>query len=246
MRIPSIQHARSFAVATGLFFGATAVVATPPTGTSSKVHAKSAEQQATIVSAEAALLKLKQGNERFLSGKAEHPHVDPAWRSKLASGQRPFATILGCSDSRVTPALIFDEGLGDLFVIRVAGNIVDEPVLASIEYAVEYLDTRLVVVLGHEKCGAVTAAMQHLSSDEPRELIALVEHIHNQVCTHHDGEPDVDESTDLDTVVLKNTRRSQRTLQLSSELQRVAEKHPVKIVAAIYDLEGRVRWIDEK
>lgn len=197
-------------------------------------------------SAEAALAKLKAGNQRFLAGKSKHIHEDPEWRSKLESGQHPFATILGCSDSRVAPELIFDEGLGDLFVIRVAGNIVDDDVLASVEYAVENLDTHLVVVLGHEKCGAVTAAMKRLSSDEPRELLALVERIHDQVCEHHDGEPDVDESTDIETAVIKNTRCSQRALKTSPELQRVAMKHPVKIIAAIYDLDGRVIWLDEE
>jgi len=203
-----------------------------------------AATQPDNVSAEVALAMLKEGNQRFLAGKSEHPHEDPDWRSKLESGQRPFATILGCSDSRVTPELIFDEGLGDLFVIRVAGNIVDDDVLASIEYAVAHLDTHLVVVLGHEKCGAVTAAMQHLSSDEPRELTSLVEHIHDEICEHHDGEPDVGPSTDIDTAVHKNTRCSQRALKLSPELKRVAEKHSVKIVGAIYDFDGRVRWLD--
>ncbi|TWU45328.1 Carbonic anhydrase 2 [Novipirellula aureliae] len=250
-RAPHIGHLNRFAFLTAMLLvsGLAPLVAAPPTALPEKesetnpVEHKAAKSGENV-SAEVALAMLKEGNKRFLSGKSEHPHEDPDWRSKLKSGQKPFATILGCSDSRVTPELIFDEGLGDLFVIRVAGNIVDDDVLASIEYAVANLDTHLVVVLGHEKCGAVTAAMQHLSSGGPRELTSLVQHIHDEIREHHDGEPDVGPSTDIDTAVHKNTRCSQRALKLSPELKRVSETHAVKIVGAIYDLDGRVRWLD--
>ena len=196
------------------------------------------------ISADQALELLKAGNQRFLAGESKHPHEDPDWRRQLYSGQHPFATILGCSDSRVIPELIFDEGLGDLFVIRVAGNIVDDDVLASIEYSVNYLDTHLVVVLGHERCGAVTAAMQHLSGDGPRELINLIEHLHDEVCQHHEGEPDVDATTDISTAIYKNVRCSQRALVNSPEMKKIAEKHPIRVIGAIYALDGSVTWLD--
>lgn len=201
--------------------------------------------QGQPISAEQALEILKAGNERFIKGTPKHPHEGKRWREKLAAGQHPIATVLGCSDSRVTPELIFDEGLGDLFVIRVAGNIVDEDVTASIEYAVEHLDTHLIVVLGHENCGAVTAALKHVDDDEPRELESLVQRLHDTICTHHDGEPDVDENTDIATAVCKNVLCAERQLKSCDDLCECMKRHKVKVVGAIYDLDtGRVRWLE--
>ncbi len=107
-----------------------------------------------------ALQKLFEGNTRFVASHALHPNQTAKRRSELTAGQHPFAVVVGCADSRVPPEIIFDQGLGDLFVIRVAGNIVDDVVLGSIEYAVEHLGVPLVMVLGHESCGAVTASIQ--------------------------------------------------------------------------------------
>jgi carbonic anhydrase len=110
-----------------------------------------------------ALEKLKAGNQRYINGKAVHFHQSRQRRSAIASAQHPFAIILGCADSRVPPEIIFDQGLGDLFVIRVAGNIVDDAILGSIEYAAEELGTSLVLVMGHERCGAVAATVKHVN-----------------------------------------------------------------------------------
>ena len=109
-----------------------------------------------------ALTWLKQGNVRFVSGRLRHAHHAVNWRKHLEGSQQPFATILACSDSRVPPELVFDQGFGDLFVIRVAGNIVATDVLGSLQYATRHLHTPLVVVMGHESCGAVTAAVDAL------------------------------------------------------------------------------------
>jgi carbonic anhydrase len=106
-----------------------------------------------------ALSRLLEGNARYKADRAVHPHGDSIRRQALTAGQAPFAVVLTCADSRVVPELIFDQGLGDLFVIRLAGNIVDRAVRGSIEYAVTHLDTKLVLVLGHQSCGAVTAAV---------------------------------------------------------------------------------------
>jgi carbonic anhydrase len=106
------------------------------------------------------LQKLIEGNKRFSSSRQSHPNQSRERRQELSKGQKPFAIIVGCSDSRVPPEIIFDQGLGDLFVIRVAGNIVDDVTLGTIEYAVDHLGTQLIVVLGHSKCGAVTATVQ--------------------------------------------------------------------------------------
>ncbi len=108
---------------------------------------------------EQALDNLKQGNQRFVNFKTKHPNLGSERRQSLKSGQEPFAVIVSCSDSRVPPEIIFDQGLGDLFVVRSAGNTVDKLGIGSIEYAVAVLDTHFIVVLGHSKCGAVSAVM---------------------------------------------------------------------------------------
>src|ERR1700751_2922714 len=111
------------------------------------------------VPADQALATLMQGNQRYAQNKEEHPDETLGRRKALESAQHPFAVILSCADSRVPPELVFDQGLGDLFVMRVAGNVAAADELGSIEYAVEHLHTRLIGVLGHEKCGAITAAL---------------------------------------------------------------------------------------
>ena len=105
---------------------------------------------------------LKEGNERFVAGKPEHPSQSVEHRAGLAAGQKPIAAVLGCADSRVAAELIFDQGLGDIFVVRTAGQAIDSAVLGSIEYAVTVLNVPLIVVLGHDSCGAVKAAVAAL------------------------------------------------------------------------------------
>src|SRR3954452_8948435 len=111
------------------------------------------------------LLPVIAGNHRYVLHKQQCPDQSWARRKELETGQHPFAVILGCADSRVSPELLFDEGLGDLFVVRLAGNIIDDAVLGSIEYAVEHLGTKLIMVLGHEKCGAVSAAVERANAE---------------------------------------------------------------------------------
>ena len=142
-------------------------------------HATGHAEPGRPVIAEEALAALLEGNRRFERGESIHPHESADYRASLANEQHPFATVLTCSDSRVTPVLIFDQGIGDLFVIRVAGNVIDEDVAGSIEYAVDHLDARLLVILGHENCGALTAAYhsfiaKDLSKREPHEIEHLL------------------------------------------------------------------------
>jgi carbonic anhydrase len=129
------------------------------------------------VTPDQALQRLSEGNARFASGQLSHttPEYVAEARGKVAQAQRPFAMIVGCSDSRVGPELVFDQGLGDLFVVRTAGEVVDDLVLCSIEYAVEHLDSALIVVLGHERCGAVSAAVAH--AQEPGHVVAVLKAI---------------------------------------------------------------------
>jgi carbonic anhydrase len=105
---------------------------------------------------------LKEGNERFVSGRPEHPSQSIEYRASLATGQKPTAVVFGCADSRVAAEIIFDQGLGDMFVVRTAGHVADSAVLGSIEYAVTVLDVPLIVVLGHDSCGAVKATLSAL------------------------------------------------------------------------------------
>ena len=113
------------------------------------------------LSPDQALIHLLRGNERFVARWPDHPNQSARRRREVSdSGQQPFAIILSCADSRVPPEIIFDQGLGDLFVIRVAGNVLDDIILGTIEYAVEHMHVPVIMVLGHDKCGAVTAAVQ--------------------------------------------------------------------------------------
>jgi len=111
------------------------------------------------LSAEQAMTKLQNGNKNYVAQKMKHPDLTAARRKEMKNGQHPFATVLSCADSRVPVEIIFDQGLGDIFVIRNAGNVIDGAVMASIEYAVYHLGTKLVVIMGHENCGAVAASM---------------------------------------------------------------------------------------
>src|SRR5436305_8985823 len=124
----------------------------------------------------AALDRLKEGNRRFADGTTRHAHEGADWRKYLVGGQRPFATVLGCSDSRVPVELVFDQGFGDLFVVRVAGNVVADDVVGSVAYAALHLRTPLFVVMGHAGCGAVTAALDAKlkKAREPERIEALL------------------------------------------------------------------------
>src|SRR6476660_8591230 len=131
--------------------------------------------QSTAYTAEEALERLVAGNERFVRGEARFPTVQKEVLAELAQGQRPYATILGCSDSRVPPELLFDVGFGDLFVIRVAGNVLGPSIVGTLQYAGTHLHTPLFVVLGHEGCGAVAAAIsERFHEARHRSRIALL------------------------------------------------------------------------
>ena len=200
------------------------------------------------VSATSALNALASGNLRFVEGRSIHPHESASYRASLANGQHPFATVLACSDSRVTPVLIFDQGIGDLFVIRVAGNIVDDDVAGSIEYAVDHLGTRLLVVMGHENCGAVTAAYhsfvaRDLGAREPHEIESLLHRI-EPALGNIDRSGSVDEQ--IAQGVEENVREAIRQLSRIPDLRHALEEDRVRIVGAIYSLRtGEVRFLDE-
>jgi carbonic anhydrase len=127
------------------------------------------------IDSEQALSKLKEGNARFVSGKVTHPDQSAERRQELTAGQRPFAIVVGCSDSRVATEVLFDQGLGDIFVVRTAGQVIDDVAFGSIEYAVEHLGVNLIVVLGHDSCGAVKATVD--GGEAPGHLGSLIKFI---------------------------------------------------------------------
>ncbi len=130
-----------------------------------------------------ALQKLKDGNTRFVGGKLEHPGTGGARRKEVLNGQKPFAAILTCSDSRVPPEIIFDCGIGDIFVIRVAGNVLDDTVRGSLAYAALHLKCPMIVVLGHSLCGAVTASIQpdEALAGEPDSIASIIDKVRSNI-----------------------------------------------------------------
>lgn len=193
-----------------------------------------------------ALEKLVEGNKRFVELKVTHPDQTKQRLKEVTAGQHPFAVILCCSDSRVPPEIIFDQGLGDLFVIRVAGNILDDSVIGSIEYAVEHLGTPVVMILGHENCGAVTAAVNE--AYEHTHIDKILESIHPAVSkAKHDHEADHDKAGILKDAIVNNVHNVTQDLQAYSKvIADQVEKGELKLVEAYYSLEtGEVKILDK-
>jgi carbonic anhydrase len=197
-----------------------------------------------------ALERLREGNRRFVADvRAGDAHASPTRRREVASGQEPFAIILGCSDSRVPAEIVFDQGLGDLFVIRVAGNIVAPSQIGSVEFAAERFGTRLVVVLGHSRCGAVLATLEELgrpSEAQSRNLRSIVDRIRPSVepllATGLRHEP----AALVEQAVRANIRVSASQLRHGSEvLEQLILRDGLVVVGAEYSLEtGVVDFFD--
>ncbi len=197
-----------------------------------------------------ALERLREGNRRFAEDlPSESGLSGAARRSQLIAGQQPFAIILGCSDSRVPAELVFDQGLGDLFVIRVAGNIVAPSQIGSIEYAAEVTGARLVVVMGHSGCGAIEATINELQrpqANRSRNLSSIVDRIRPSVETLLETGLAQDRSALIRFAVRSNIRASVDHLRHGSEiLERLIDKDGLTVVGAEYSLEtGMVEFFD--
>ena len=190
------------------------------------------------------MLRLKAGNERFLAGTARLPSVQKEVLADLAQGQHPYATILSCSDSRVPPELIFDACLGELFIIRVAGNVMSPEVAGSLQYAGRHLHTPLFVVLGHTNCGAVAAAVvARLGGVRHHSRIQiLVDSILPGLANLDEG---LTPEAMLAQAVEANVRWSMRQIFETPEGRERQAEGVVKLVGAIYEIEtGRVRFLD--
>ena len=203
-----------------------------------------------MISADLALERLQQGNLRFVASLSSSEHLPGhARRIELAQEQNPFAIILGCSDSRVPAEIVFDQGLGDLFVIRVAGNIVAPSQVGSVEFAASRFGTRLVVVLGHSQCGAILATLEELhrpTANQSRNLRSIVDRVRPSVEGLLATELDHDQDALVKQAVRANIRASASHLRHGSEvLEQLIEKHELLVVGAEYSLEtGLVDFFD--
>ena len=188
--------------------------------------------------ADAAIQKLKQGNEGFVKMKLKHPDTTIERRLQIEKSQHPFVAVLSCSDSRVPTEIIFDQGLGDIFVIRNAGNVLDEHVIGSIEYAVHHLGVKLVVVLGHEYCGAIGAAMS-AEKDTPA-IESIKKAIDPAICKcKKEGHYTYDE------VIKTHAKLEVGEILKDEALSEYVKSSGVKIVPAYYNLEtGKVEFLD--
>ena len=196
----------------------------------------SQKQEENQVNLLAPLDKLKAGNEKFVSGYPIHPHETLNRIRELKKGQNPFAVIVSCSDSRIPPELIFDQGLGDIFSIRTAGNIIGEYELGSIEYAVEHLHSKLIVVLGHENCGAIQAYATSKNEKHNDHIQNLVSYIASE-----EEEKIIPDSlkSNIDILVKANITHGVNLLKSSTPvLKPLVDKNEIKIIGAYYDLDS--------
>ncbi len=187
--------------------------------------------------------RLEKGNTRFVSGTPQHPRSDEMRREETASGQKPFATILTCSDSRLPVERIFDQGIGDLFVIRVAGNVAGVSEIATAEYGVGHLHTPLMVVMGHKGCGAVAAVVA--GAEVHGALPHLLSHIKPAIESVKQKGGQLGKDEFLAAAVTANVRTTmEELLRTSSTIQELIEKHEFVLVGAVYDIEtGQVEWL---
>lgn len=183
------------------------------------------------VTGDVAHKKLMEGNKRFVEGKMSHPGQSADRRAETAKGQHPFAAIVSCSDSRVAPEVLFDQGMGDLFVIRLAGNIIDDAATGSLEYALEHLGVKYIMVLGHERCGAVEATVK--GGEAPGHIGSLVRAIQPAV-EKAKGQPGdlIDNSVKANVSMVVQQLRSSAPI-----LEESVKKGELKIVGARYDLD---------
>ena len=197
------------------------------------------------VNGAAALERLRAGNKRFVAGETRHAHEGANWRKHLVGGQKPIATILSCSDSRVPPELVFDQGFGELFVVRVAGNVIAADVVGSIAYAALHLRTPLFLVMGHTSCGAVTAALDTRlkGAAEPEHIAALLKLIDPALKR---VQLDAPYAAALTSAIEENVRYSVAQLAAIPHAKDLLRNEKMSLAGAVYDLQsGAVKFLDK-
>lgn len=187
-----------------------------------------------IKDADNALQKLKDGNDRFVNDKSELINVTKERRDQLMDGQNPYAVVVSCSDSRVTPNIVFNAGLGEIFDIRLAGNVVDDDALGSIEYGVAHANAPLIVVMGHESCGAVTAAYNKYTKGTAVE--GNIEEIVEEI------EPSINKDKTLDDAIHTNVTNVANEIKNDQIIKKLIDSGKVKVVEAYYSLDGKVEF----
>jgi carbonic anhydrase len=195
------------------------------------------------VTADEALARLVAGNERFVRGQARFPTVQKEILAQLAKAQQPYATIIGCSDSRVPPEMVFDAGFGELFIVRVAGGVISPEIMGTLQYAAVHLHTPLFVVLGHERCGAVQAALS-VKWEGAIERSRIARLLTNILPGLPALDPGQTPESQLSAAVEANVRWSMHQLLDTPEGKERMAEGIVKLVGAVYDLmTGQVRWL---
>lgn len=187
-----------------------------------------------VSSSDEALQILKEGNARFATDKSVLRNINAERRESLKNGQNPYAIIVSCSDSRVTPTTVFNAGLGELFDIRLAGNVVDDDALGSIEYAVEHLNTPLIVVMGHQSCGAVTATYNEVVKGE--KVSGNMESFVKKIT------PSVNKNGTIDDAIHTNIDMVVKEISEDKGIKTLIDQGKVKVVGAYYDLNGNVTF----
>ena len=191
-----------------------------------------------------ALERLRAGNARFVAGKARFPTVQKEVLAALAKGQQPYATVLGCSDSRVPPELLFDAGFGELFILRLAGNVISPEVTGTLQYAAVHLKTMLFVILGHEGCGAVQAALQ-TKFEGTRERSRIERLLENILPGLEDIDPSLDDEQRLAAAVEANVRWAIRQIRSTPEARAREAEGVMQLVGAIAEIStGCVRFLE--
>ena len=202
------------------------------------------KKEKNTISAEKAYIRLKEGNKRFFEGNNKNQDLSINKRRLLYNGQNPFVIILGCSDSRMPLSLIFNQGLGDIFEIKLAGNIINEEAMGSLEYAIEYLNVPLIVVLGHENCGAVNSTIECCESkiDAKGNINNIVERIklaYNLVKTSNKNIENLNEE-----VCEKNIEIVAECIKCNKLVKSKIDEGKVMLLKAKYLLNGEVRWLE--
>ena len=187
-----------------------------------------------VSSSDEELQILKEGNARFATDKSVLRNINAERRESLKNGQNPYAVIVSCSDSRVTPTTVFNAGLGELFDIRLAGNVVDDDALGSIEYAVEHLNTPLIVVMGHQSCGAVTATYNEVVKGE--KVSGNMESFVKKIT------PSVNKNGTIDDAIHTNIDMVVKEISEDKGIKTLIDQGKVKVVGAYYDLNGNVTF----
>jgi carbonic anhydrase len=218
----------------------TATVAGVAAGSGSQLLAQPLPSRVTPGPPSDVWTRLATGNARFAAGRPKHPRQDPEWRTGLVDGQEPFACVLGCADSRVPPEILFDQGLGDLFTVRAVGEVLDDAVVGSIEYAAEHLHVPAVVVLGHSECGAVKAAIDVVRGTS--EVTGSVSTVARAIeATVRATPPEPNEARFVAACVRNQATRIAAELpQRSPAIRTAVEENGLRIMVAVYDLRSGV------